>query len=798
MANNLNNDPLYTNGRYRGEYLGENLGQQGGPMSNSDSSDDDADLKQIIGLLKHNLWLVIGISVLSTMIAGAYAFITLPIYQSDGAILVTQSGNKYSMAGSDLSNLLVSNFGVGMGSTIENELQVLRSRQFSEELAKRIHQERYQSDGRMYPLLWTSYPDDSTLVDIPTIQSRITNNIRFDRVDNKSDLVRFTFNSPSPEEAQRLVDKAIVAYTDVSTSINRSQAASAIRFLNDEKVKIETQLVDAEERMRDFMNQERLIELDSQTSQLITQMSSLEAERRAVDVRITAVNSGIASYTSELEKIRPGLSTQIVAGLAPLLDRLQYRLAELETERMLIFSRNPNLREGSNEPQVLDLDRQIASVKQEMARAMGVFLEGESANFGFLTTPDGGVATRANDYRMELIRLEIESKQLAAQAQVMDERIPEFERLFEGLPDNMIKLAQLKREAQINEALFLIISSQGAEMQLWEQTQSGQARIVDYGFKPSIPVEPKILTIILFGFTIGLSVAVGFIIAREYLASNINSIEKLRKLGYPLLAVVPDMTNFIKDHFDGSKTVQVKGLTIDTSLVMVLDAISPISESIRRLQANVMYSKPDLTYKTLLVTSSNKSEGKTTITANLAVALAESGRKVCIIDCDFRRPRVHSMFGLSRQPGLMEVLFDGLNWTEVMQNTLIPTVSVLTVGKRPPNPAEIIRSFKLHDLIQEIKEHYDHILIDSAPFGIIADAAPLIKIADGVILTVRFNQARVMELDLTIENLKKVNANMLGLVMMAFDPKKSSGYYYTNYYYKYAYDSYYAYHDKTT
>lgn len=393
-----NNNGSNSNGRYRGEYMGENLSPQTS-ASDLDTTQDDIDLKQILGLLFHHKWIVIGVTVVATLLAVIYAITRLPIYQSDGAMLVTQSGNRYSMAGSDLSNLLVSNFGVGMGSTIENELQVLQSRQFSFELAKRIYEERYQSDGRMYPLLWRNFPKDSNLVTVDTVYIRIANNIRFSRAERMSDLVRITFESPSPEEAQRMVNMAIAAYTDVSTSINRAQATTAITFLNEEQKKVGERMIDAEEQMRDFMNREKLIQLDAQTNELITQMSQLEAERRAVDVRITAVKSGIASYTQELDNIRPGLSAQLTAGLAPVLNRLQYRLAELETERMLTFSRNPDLREGSQEPQLLALDRQIASVKQEMAKVTGDFLQGDADNLGFLTSSDGGVALRANEYR---------------------------------------------------------------------------------------------------------------------------------------------------------------------------------------------------------------------------------------------------------------------------------------------------------------------------------------------------------------------------------------------------------------
>ena len=205
------------------------------------------------------------------------------------------------------------------------------------------------------------------------------------------------------------------------------------------------------------------------------------------------------------------------------------------------------------------------------------------------------------------------------------------------------------------------------------------------------------------------------------------------KKGYPLLTIIPDMNRHIKENFDGAEYVTIRGNTLSTGLVMVLDSISPLAESFRRLQSNVSYSQPDNPLKTIIVTSANKSEGKSTVSTNLCVALAEAGKRVLLVDCDFRRPRVHSYFGREQEPGSMDILFGGQKPTDVIQKTLVPGVEILTSGKRPPNPAEITRSAKLRELIRSVKNDYDHIIIDSPPFGIISDAAPLIGEADGVI-----------------------------------------------------------------
>jgi capsular exopolysaccharide synthesis family protein len=361
----------------------------------------------------------------------------------------------------------------------------------------------------------------------------------------------------------------------------------------------------------------------------------------------------------------------------------------------------------------------------------------------------------------------------------------------------MIEMARFRRNLQISEQLYLIISRQEAETALWEQTQSGLARIVDMSFIPIEPVAPRKKIILLLGLIIGGIVSLGFIYIREFSKIQISSIEKLLQKGFPILAVVPDMTRQIKQNFNGDEYVSIRGTTISTSLIMVLDSISPISESFRRLQSNVLYSQPDNPLKTIIVTSANKSEGKSTVSSNLAIALAEAGRKVLIVDFDFRRPRVHSIFGLKQEPGSMDILFNDTSVETTIQQTLIPNVRALTSGKRPPNPAEITRSVKLREMIRNLKAEYDHIIIDSPPFGIISDAAPLIQESDGVVLAVRFNQTKSPELDLTIDNLNKVNANVIGTVLTAFDPKQSTGYYYSSYYYKYAYESYDKYHENS-
>jgi capsular exopolysaccharide synthesis family protein len=588
---------------------------------------------------------------------------------------------------------------------------------------------------------------------------------------------------------------AIETYTDVSTRINRSQARSAIEFLGSELEKEKSRLENSEEALREFMNENRLVQLDTQSDQLIYTLSSMEAEAKGISVQLVGVNSSLAAYKQELDRLTPGLSDQLSSAISPRLNHLQTHLAERETQLILLMARNPELRDRPDDPAITDISRQIVALREQVADLTNDLIQSD-AGINFIDSPDGNVSSRFLGLRDRVLTLEIEKLQYEAQQRLLEARVADLQQIFDDLPDNMIEMARHMRNMQMSERLFMLISQQSAETALWEQTQSGLARIVDMSNLPRTPVEPRRNLLILIGLMLGGILSVGYVSLREFLKMEISSIDRLLKKGYPILTVVPDMTKQIKQNFGGDDYVTVRGVTISTSLTMVLDSISPISESFRRLQSNVLYSQPDNPLKTIIVTSANKSEGKSTVSSNLAVALAEAGRKVLIVDFDFRRPRVHAMLGLQQEPGSMDILFNNAKVDDVINQTLIPNVHALTSGKRPPNPAEITRSAKLREMVRNLKNEYDHIIIDSPPFGIISDAAPLIQESDGVVLAVRFNQTKSPELDLTIDNLNKVNANVIGTVMTAFDPKLSTGYYYSSYYYKYAYESYDKYHEK--
>ncbi|HBQ58087.1 MAG TPA: hypothetical protein DD671_00240 [Balneolaceae bacterium] len=326
-------------------------------------------------------------------------------------------------------------------------------------------------------------------------------------------------------------------------------------------------------------------------------------------------------------------------------------------------------------------------------------------------------------------------------------------------------------------------------MNLWERTQFGMGRPLDYAVVPNNPIKPQKKLWVLIGFLLGGILGVGFIFIKEALDDTIKSSDALRSYKVPFLGNIPDYN--IIDSFDPGQKQYVQGKPVSNQLLTFLDHISPISEAYRRLRINTIYANPDKDYKVLMVTSSTKGEGKSTIAANLAVTFAEAEKSVLIIDLDLRRPTMHKIFGENKEPGIVEMLFDTAGFDSTINPTIAPNVDLLTVGKKTPEPASVLDSRRLKDVIDKLKDKYDHIILDTAPYGIISDSASLLRLTDGIIVVSRFATTTHKELEFTLNGLKQLNAEIVGLVLNAFDPKKSSDYYTNYYYYKRAYSDYY-------
>lgn len=222
-----------------------------------------------------------------------------------------------------------------------------------------------------------------------------------------------------------------------------------------------------------------------------------------------------------------------------------------------------------------------------------------------------------------------------------------------------------------------------------------------------------------------------------------------------------------------------KQTTQAVSLITIADKSSPITEQYRTIRTNIQYVMVDRPLKTLVITSSGPSEGKSTTSANLAVVFANTGKNILLVDADMRRPTVAKTFSLSNSRGLSTLLGSKeVSYRQVVQPSGIEKLSVLTSGPKPPNPAELLSSNRMERLLEDLKENYDLIIFDMPPVVTVTDAQVLASKSDATILLARENVSRRESLLKAKNLLQIVSANLIGVVYNGANKASDQGYYY--------------------
>lgn len=287
-----------------------------------------------------------------------------------------------------------------------------------------------------------------------------------------------------------------------------------------------------------------------------------------------------------------------------------------------------------------------------------------------------------------------------------------------------------------------------------------QLTVIDAGDLATRATSPGPLFTLLLGALLGLIVMVAAAFIWETTDDRIRTAEDVQRVtGLAVVARILRMPG-------GKERKELY------RLATLLYPRSPVAEAFRALRTNLEFASLDQRHRTIVVTSSAASEGKTVVASNLAVAYAQSGRKVILVDADLRLPGVHTMFGLESVPGLTDLaLSDELSIGDVLQATEVPGLLILTAGTIPGNPAELLGSLRIRTLLASLQAQADHIVIDTAPVGVVTDAAVLAADADATVFVVResFSSERVVRRGR--DALASVNAHVVGVVLTFVRPR---------------------------
>jgi len=351
---------------------------------------------------------------------------------------------------------------------------------------------------------------------------------------------------------------------------------------------------------------------------------------------------------------------------------------------------------------------------------------------------------------------------------------------------NQIDLMAMKQELETNKQYLATLTQKQRELDISNGNGANEVSIATYSRLPKTPVGPPRLRNIIIAFLLSLAAGVGLAFLLDFLDDTVKSIEDVdRYIHLPALALIPASRDRRLPGAIGAIGNTPAPPSNTTALAMINDARSPISESYRHLRTSLLLSSAGKPPKTILITSSQPAEGKTTTGINTAFMLAQTGAKVLMIDCDLRRPRLHAQFGLSNAKGLTTWLSGEKNLDGLIQTCeKEPNLKILTSGPVPPNPAELLGSEEMRKLLNILSEQYAHIVIDSPPAISFTDASILSTMVDGVILVVHGGRSSRAVVRRAKQQLLDVGAHVFGVVLHNVKVE-SHDYYYSRYYSNY-------------
>jgi succinoglycan biosynthesis transport protein ExoP len=312
---------------------------------------------------------------------------------------------------------------------------------------------------------------------------------------------------------------------------------------------------------------------------------------------------------------------------------------------------------------------------------------------------------------------------------------------------------------------------------------------IDPPLTPRAPVSPKVPLNMTLGLIGGLALGLFGAFAREMFDQSVKSpVDIEQELGMTFLGLLPRIGRSNGSGYgsysrrEGRRRRNKTGDGQRIELIVHEDPQSAISEASRGLRTNLSFMSPDRPYQTLLVTSAGPSEGKTTVACCLAVAMAQAGHRVLLVDCDLRRPRLHQVFDRPNDRGVTSSLVDRSSLESAVQATEVPGLSILLSGPSCPNPAESLQSNSFEILLGEMAKTYDRVVIDSPPIGPVTDAVILSTRVDASVMVIRAMRTSRDTVRHARRSLQDVRANLVGAVLNAAEPNREGYPYYHRYY----------------
>ena len=573
--------------------------------------------------------------------------------------------------------------------------------------------------------------------DIPLTKAQILGNLIKQNISvipvENSRILQIGYLSDNPAVSMKVADAVAQAFIEKLVDMQMEVSGYSISWMSQKSEVQRKKLEESEQELQVYKKQQDIVTIEDKVTVLPERLADLSRNMTVSETKkkeLLAVYNQVKNVRKEqLESIPAVVKNVSLESINQKIIMADQKISELSKKY------------GPKHPKMITAKNELESLKGKKYSELEKVVE-----------------TIKNEYQLAEGN-ERDLKGLVDQTRFEAERFGE----------KSIQLGMLQRKVDTNRFLYDALVKKMKERDITERNQSVNVWIIEKAELPEDPAKPNKKRNILLGIILGLFGGIGLAFFFEYLDNTVKTPEDVEeKFNIPVISTI----DLIKD----KKQTVVQNLMGDAS--------SLIAESFKGMRTAVLLSSADNPPKILLVSSFTPGEGKSSISAGLAMSLAHAGKKVLLIDADMRRPVQHKNFNFENTSGLSSLLAGVTGETEIKMEQPVENLYIITSGPVPPNPSELLSSKKLKDLLSRVSSDFDMIIIDTPPLASVTDPVILSKHVDGVILVTWAGKTTYEMLAKGLKQLREVNAPLTGLVLNRFNAKKSGYYYnYGDYYY---------------
>jgi len=547
-----------------------------------------------------------------------------------------------------------------------------------------------------------------------------------------SRLVDVKYESPEAQLSATIANALADAFIGQNLEFKFLTSKESADFLGERLAEQRKQVEKSEQAVQRYREQTDSVSLEDKQNIVVQKLTELNgAVTRAKTERIQ--KEAAYNQIRSLQNDRAALDTFPAILTNTFIQQQKGELANLQRQQAQISDKL-----GPRHPEMVKLGLAIQTAEAKV--------QGEISKV---------VQSMRNDYEQSL-----------AQEQSLTRALEQQKTDALALNRKGIEYNVLARDAASNRQIFDSLLQRTKETGISTERKTSNIRVIDKAETPRSPISPNTRINLLLAVVGGGSFAIGLALFFEYLDNRIKSPDEVKEhLGLTFLGMVPAL-------FDSpSESPLVNDGHVPNNFV----------ESFRAIRTNLLFSSADEGSRTVVITSTGPSEGKTVVSSNLSAVLAQAGQRVLLIDADMRKPRVHKVFGLAHAPGLSNVLVGNAKTSECIQTTSVPGLWVMSAGANPPNPAELLGSTRFKDLLASLGKHFDWVMVDTPPVMAVTDSSVVAHLANGVLFVVGAEMTSRHAAQRAIEQLQHARAKFIGGVLNRVDLHHDP-YYYSQYY----------------